>query len=123
VAHKQIQRIIVFCLLTFVTVCSLLAQDYKSLVGKWNMVSETDGDPVNWTLVLKDNDGKLMAFLATDAGEQQAKDFTYADKVIKFKAPYDGEDYEIELKVTPENKLEGKYSGGGNSGKTTGTKT
>ena len=46
----------------------------------------------------------------------------YSDGLIKFKAPYGGEEYEIELKVTPENKLEGTYSGGGNSGKTTGIK-
>ena len=59
-AQKQIQRILVFCVVTFVTVFSLLAQDYKSLIGKWNMVSETDGDPVNWTLVMKEAEGKLM---------------------------------------------------------------
>jgi hypothetical protein len=97
-------------------------QDYKALIGKWNMTSETGGDPVKWTLVLKEADGKLTGFLATDEEEQAAKDFTYADGVLKFKAPYQGEYYDIELKVAGE-KLDGTWTGGGDTGKTSGAKT
>ncbi len=52
---KPIRLLLALVILAF----SLSAQsDYKSFVGKWNMTSETDGDPVHWTLVLKDTDGK-----------------------------------------------------------------
>jgi hypothetical protein len=119
--QKLVQRMVAVFLLTCAVVVSALGQDYKTLIGKWNMTSETSVDPVKWTLVLKESDGKLAAFLATDGGEQPAKDFTYADGVLKFKAPYQGEDYDIELKVTT-GKLDGTWSGGGNSGKTSGTK-
>jgi len=86
------------------------------------MTSETDGDPVKWTLVISSAaDSKISAVLATDGGELPAKDFTYEGGVIKFKAPYNGEDYEIELKQDGE-KLVGKWSGSGNSGATFGTK-
>jgi hypothetical protein len=87
------------------------------------MISETNGgDPVNWTLMLKDSDGKLTAVLATDQGEQPAKDFTYTHGVLKFEAPYQGNYYDIKLKATPGGKLDGTWSGGGDSGETSGTK-
>ncbi len=120
-AHQMTRRVLAICLLTCLAVVSALGQDYKALIGKWNMTSETDSDSVNWTLVLKESDGKLVGSLSSDQGEIPAKDFSYVDGVLKFKAPYEGQDYDIELKATPE-KLVGTWSGGGASGKTTGTK-
>ncbi len=120
-AHRTLQRILLICLTAFVALVSASGQDYKSLVGKWNMTSETHEDPVKWTLVLKENGGKLTALLSTDEGEEPAKGFTYADGVLKFKAPYQGEYYDIELRATG-GRLEGSWSGNGDSGKTTGTK-
>jgi hypothetical protein len=121
--HKAIQRILlVFVALVVTTVCAL-AQDHKALIGKWNMTSETDGDPVNWTLVFKEDNGKLAAVLAAGEGEQPVKDLTYTNGVLKFKVPYQGEYYDIELKQGGE-KLDGKWSGmNGDSGKTSGTKS
>jgi hypothetical protein len=117
VLRKVIVACVVACLLALVAA----AQDYKSLLGKWNMTSETDGDPVYWTLILKEVDGKLAASLATASGEQPAKDFSYKDGVIKFQAPYQGEYYDIELKIQ-DGKLDGSWSGNGNSGRTSGVK-
>lgn len=97
------------------------APEQAALVGKWNMISESEGDPVHWTFVVKESDGKLAGFLATDDGEQAAKDFTYDNGVVRFKAPYQGQDYDIELKLSA-GKLDGTWSGGGNSGKTSGVK-
>jgi hypothetical protein len=114
------------CIAAFITLFVLApvaaAQDHSALIGKWNMTSETEGDPVHWTLVLKDADGKLTAAMASEQGEMVAKNFSYADGVLKFSVPYEGEDYMIELKLT-DAKLDGTWSGGGGSGKTYGTKT
>ena len=120
--RTQTHRILALCLLTCLAAFILFAQDYKSLLGKWNMTSETGGDPVHWTLVLKETDGKLAAALAAGENEMPSKDFTYVDGVLKFKVPYEGEDYDIELKADGDGKLKGTWSGGGNSGPTTGTK-
>jgi hypothetical protein len=98
------------------------AQDYKPFIGNWNMTSESDGDPIKWTLILKESEGKLTADLGTAEGKQPAKDLTFADGVLKFKAPYQGADYDIELKATAD-KLDGTWSGDGNSGRTSGTKS
>ncbi len=119
--YTTLRRATAVCLLTCVAVFSLLAQNYKDLVGKWDMTSETEGDPVSWTLILKDTDGKLNAALATQEGEQEAKEFSYQDGVLKFKAPYQDQDYDIELKVTA-GKLDGKWIGGGASGRTSGAR-
>ncbi len=86
------------------------------------MASESDNGIVEWTLTLKDADGKLTAFLTTDGSEVPARDFTYSDGTIKFIAPYQGQDYNIELKAQGD-KLQGTWSGGGSDGKTTGTKS
>lgn len=120
--QAHIRRTLAICLLTCLAALALLAQDYKSLLGKWNMTSETGGDPVNWTLLLKEADGKLAGALAAGDNEMPAKDFSYVDGVLKFKVPYQGEDYDIELKAAGDGKLKGTWSGGGNSGPTTGAK-
>jgi hypothetical protein len=122
-AHKAIRRILlVFVVLAAATICAF-AQDHKTLAGKWNMTSETSGDPVNWTLVLKEDNGKLTAVLAAGEGEQPVKDLTYTNGVLKFKVPYQGEYYDIDLKQNGE-KLDGTWSGmNGDSGKTSGAKS
>ncbi|HLH04611.1 MAG TPA: hypothetical protein VKX25_17725 [Bryobacteraceae bacterium] len=118
---RLFQKFVFSSLVILLLAVTALAQDYKSLLGKWNMTSETEGDPVDWTLVLKDDGGKLAAFLSGTDGDQAAKDFTYKDGVLKFQAPYQGEYYDVELKVK-DGKLEGSWSGGGSSGRTTGVK-
>jgi hypothetical protein len=115
------RRLFALCLAAMVLVVSAPGQDYKPLIGKWSMTSESSGDPVQWTLILKDSEGKLTASLDTGEGEQPAKDLTYVDGLLKFKAPYQDVDYDIELKAI-EDKLTGTWSGGGDSGKTSGTK-
>lgn len=118
---KRVQSAFTILVLACSMALSALAQDYKALLGKWSMTSKTNGDPVKWMLVLKEADGKLTAALASEKGEQPAKDFTYVDGVIKFKAPYNGEYYDVELRSV-ENKLKGKWQGNGDSGETSGTK-
>jgi hypothetical protein len=120
--HNLIQRLLALCLLTCLAAFSALAQDYKALLGKWDMTSETDADPVKWTLILKETDGKLTGSLSAGDQEVLVKNFSYADGVLKFKVPYEGQDYDIELKSAAD-KLVGPWSGDGNSGRTSGTKT
>jgi hypothetical protein len=121
-AQGIIRRFFALCLATMVLAVCAPAQDYKPLIGTWNMTSESQGDPVKWTLILKESGGKLAGDLATEDGKQPAEDLTFADGVLKFKAPYQGADYDIELKSTAD-KLDGTWSGGGDSGRTSGTKS
>ncbi len=120
-ALNVFQKLLALCALAFLTASFCLAQDNAALTGKWNMTSETNDDSVHWTLVVKDEHGKLTGFLTTDESQQPAKDFKYDAGVITFKAPYQGQDYDIQLRLIGE-KLDGTWSGGGDSGRTTGTK-
>ena len=96
--------------------------DTQPLVGKWNMVSITpEGENLKWVLIIKEVEGKLTGSLASEDGEASTKDFSFADGVVKFQAPYMGEYYEIELKFA-DGQLNGTWSNGSDSGKTTGTK-
>ncbi len=96
--------------------------DSQPLVGKWNMVSITpDGENLKWVLIIKEVEGKLTGSLASEDGEASTKDFSFADGVVKFQAPYQGEYYEIELKLA-DGQLNGTWSNVRDSGKTTGTK-
>lgn len=102
---------------------SLLAQsDSQPLVGTWNLVAITpDGDKVPFALIIKEQDGKLTGTLKFDANEGEAKDFTVAEGVVKFQAPYEGNYYDIELKLV-EGKLTGTWHGTDSEGEISGTK-
>jgi hypothetical protein len=118
---RVLQRILGLGVAVFLITLCVKAQDQSALIGKWNMTSESDDGDVAWTLSIKEDGGKLTALLATDGPETPAKNLTFANGVLKFVAPYRGEEYGIELKLQAE-KLVGSWSGGGNDGKTTGTK-
>jgi hypothetical protein len=120
-AQKISHRFFALCLGLMVLAVSAHGQDYKPLLGKWNMTSESSGDPVKWSLTLTETEGKLTGSLSVGEGEQPAKDLTFVDGVLKFQAPYQGDYYDIVLKATAD-KLDGTWDGGGDNGKTYGTK-
>ncbi len=121
--RESTRRLFLAVLALFVTAFALQARDdSKPLVGKWNMVSITpDGESLKWTLIVREVDGKLTGALASEDGEASTKDFSFANGVVKFEAPYQGEYYEIELKFA-DGQLNGTWSNGSDSGKTSGTK-
>ena len=96
---KTVQRILSIALAIFVISLCVGAQDHSAIVGKWSMTSESDDGSVPWTLTIKEDAGKLTALLATDGPETPAKNLTFTDGVLKFVAPYQGADYDIELKL------------------------
>jgi hypothetical protein len=122
--RKHLMKTVFFCFALVSAATAAWAQtDNKALIGTWNMVSVTaDGDQVKWTLGIKDGgDGKLVGAMKSEEGEVEAKDFSVSDGVVKLKAPYQGDYYDIELKYA-DGKLAGKWMGGGSEGETTGTK-
>ena len=92
------------------------------LVGKWNMISSTsEGGQVSWTLTIHREEGKYSAIASSDDGEGPVKDFKVDGRNVTLIVPYQGQDYEIKLKLV-EDKLSGTWSGSGDSGDTTGKK-
>lgn len=117
--RNAIRRIPALSLTLLLVTLSAAEHDYKALLGKWSMTSETSGDPVQWTLLLKEKDGALAASLSSEDGEQPATDVSYRDGLLRFKAPYQGAYYDVELRGSGD-KLQGTWSGGGDSGRSTG---
>jgi hypothetical protein len=98
------------------------AQEDSAVTGKWKMVSTSpDGTDVHWTLSIAYKDGIYSATMSSDEGEGAAKDFKVEGSKIHLRAPYEGEEYDIDLKLV-NGKLAGTWSGNGDSGETKGEK-
>lgn len=120
-SKQLLRRFALLSLFAMLAAMLFAAEDHSQLVGTWNMTSDSDNGSVDWNLVLKDADGKLTGSLSTPDGQSPAKNFTYENGAVKFLAPYQGEDYNITLRLVGE-KLVGTWSGNGNDGRTTGVK-
>jgi len=98
------------------------AQEDTALIGKWKMVSTSpDGTDVHWTLSIAYKDGTYSAMMGTQEGEGAAKEFKVEGSKIHLRAPYEGEEYDVDLKLV-NGKLTGTWSGNGDSGETKGEK-
>jgi hypothetical protein len=98
------------------------AQSADTLAGKWKMVSVTpDGNNIDWTLSVTNSDGKYAATVVGADGEAPVKDLRVDGNKVHFRTPYQGEEYDIDLKLEG-NKLSGTWSGNGDSGQTKGEK-
>jgi hypothetical protein len=98
------------------------AQKDSAVTGKWKMVSTTpDGNDVHWTLSITYKEGTYSATMGSEEGESAAKDFRVEGSKIHLRAPYEGEEYDIDLKLV-DGKLAGTWSGNGDSGETKGEK-
>lgn len=98
------------------------AQSSSGLAGKWKMTSVTsDGNDIAWTLSITNSDGKYAATVATPDGETAVKDLRVDGNKVHFRTPYQGEEYDIDLTLQGD-KLNGTWSGNGDSGQTKGEK-
>jgi hypothetical protein len=107
-----------------VVVCTGIAHAWQDdqLTGKWKMDSTTpDGNHVYWSLSIIDKDGSYSALIGSEEGEAAAKDFKVDGSKIHLRAPYQGEEYDVDLKLV-DGKLVGTWSGNGDSGETKGEK-
>lgn len=93
--------------------CALfgLAAD-NPVVGTWKVVSTgpNAGDEFNWTMTIKEQDGKLTGTLVGDMGEFQLTDTKYEDGTLKCKVAIDVNTYTIEAKVEGA-KMNGTWKG------------
>ncbi len=97
--------------------------DTQPLVGKWNMVSITpEGENLKWVLIIKELEGQTNGRCSLRTRAKPApRTFRSRTAWLSFKRRIMGEYYEIELKLA-DGQLNGTWSNGSDSGKTTGTK-
>ena len=113
----------IFCLAAIVlSTETARGQKTDPLVGKWSMTSTTsDGNEIPWTLTFSYANGKYSATSSYDQGEGPVKDLAVDGSKIHFRVPYEGDDYDIDLKLNS-GSLVGTWSGNGMSGGTKGHK-
>ena len=93
----------------------------SAAAGVWDCVSLTpDGDEMHSTLTVTESGGKVNAALKSDDGEWTVSKVKFEGKVLTFTVSRDN-DYIVTLTVDGD-KMEGNWSGGGDSGKVTATR-
>lgn len=93
----------------------------SAVAGTWDVVSLTpDGDEMHGTLTLTESDGKLSATFVADDGDWKVSNVKFEDNVLSFTVSRD-DAYNVSLKVNGD-KMEGTWSGQGDSGKVTATR-
>lgn len=115
------RRLLAASFIGFLSCVCASAQRFDDILGKWSMTSDTDEQPVKWSMRVSGTASKPVAMLSTEEGEQPARDVAYSKGTLTFKVTYEGQEYTIDLKYM-DGKLDGSWNGNGNSGKTTGTK-
>ncbi len=92
------------------------------VVGTWDVVGTDDaGQTANWTLVVKDDGGKLAGTLSGDPGEFAIVDPKLEGNSFTFKVIVNEATYTVETTLSG-NKFDGKYSGPEAAGTLKGTK-
>jgi hypothetical protein len=92
------------------------------VVGTWNCTSTDDaGQTSTWTMVVKDDGGKLAGTLSGDPGEFALVDPKLDGNTFSFKVVVNEVSYGVEVTIDG-TKLEGKYKGPEANGTLKGTK-
>jgi len=98
------------------------AADNSAVVGQWDVVSTDEaGQTANWTLIVKDDGGKLSGTLSGDPGEFPIVDPKLDGNTFTFKVVVNEATYTTEGTING-NKFEGKYTGPEATGTVKGTK-
>jgi hypothetical protein len=98
------------------------AADGPDFAGKWKMVSVTpDGGKVDWTLTMKHEGDTWTARIGGNDADAPAKEVKVDGASLHMKTPYNGDFYDVDVKLDGDT-LTGKWSGGSDSGATTGVR-
>jgi hypothetical protein len=112
---------LILTILLFASVAAWAA-DNAAVVGTWDVVGTDDsGQAANWTLIVKDDGGKLGGTLSGDPGEFQIVDAKLDGSAFTFKVVVNENTYSTELTING-NKFDGKFKGPDMSGTLKGTK-
>lgn len=109
-------------LMLAIALAAALAAAQKEVVGSWQCISDSpDGGQYRWTVVVKQENGKLSGTISGAPGEFVMQDARYEDGVFSFKVQIEGEVYVVEARISGD-KLEGTWKGGSSQGVIKGTK-
>ncbi len=100
----------------------LKAADASTFVGTWDCSSETSaGDEFKFTLIIREQDGKLSATAESEQGTIPISSFEVGDEGATFKASVNDQDFVVKIKVNGA-AMDGTWSGGDDNGTLKGAK-
>jgi hypothetical protein len=99
-----------------------LAAAANAVVGTWQLVSDSPGgEQYNWTLVLKEDEGKLSGTMTGGPGAYTLLEPKLEGETFTFKVTIDEQTYSIQAKISG-GKFDGTWKGPGSQGTIKGTK-
>ena len=115
--------ILFLTILLFVSVGSVVSWAADNpVVGTWDAVGTDEaGQSSNWTLIVKEDDGKLAGTLSGDPGEFPIVDAKLDGNSFTFKVIVNEATYTVETTIDGK-KFDGKYKGPEAAGTLKGTK-
>jgi hypothetical protein len=103
-------------------VCAALLVAASAPVGTWDCTSSAPGGgEMNWTLTLKQVDGKLVGTAGNDQGEIAIDEAKYENDTLTFKVSLDSGTYDVTMKFDGD-KVDGNWKGSGETGTIKGSK-
>ena len=116
------QRIRLSLLLLALTCAMAFAAAADSAVGTWQLVSDSPGgEQYTWTLVLKEDGGKLAGTLTGGPGSFPLAEPKLDGETFTCKVTIDEQTYSIQAKIS-DGKFDGTWKGPGSQGTIKGTK-
>ncbi len=111
-----------FAALSLLLAAVVLAAGGKP-VGSWDCTSSTPngGGEHQWTLTVKEVDGKLAGTAGGESGDVSLEEVKYEGGTLTFKVSIESGTYEVILKIDGD-KLDGNWKGGGETGTVKGVK-
>lgn len=115
------RRMALHVILAALTSAVVLAAD-SAAVGTWQLVSDSPGgEQYTWTLVIKDENGKLSGTLSGGPGQYPVLEPKLEGEVFTCKVTIDEQTYAIQARIA-DNKFDGTWKGPGSQGTIKGKK-
>jgi hypothetical protein len=120
--RKVMTRLLTLFLTVLLFASAVVWAADNAVVGTWDVVGTDDaGQTANWTLVVKDDGGKLGGTLSGDPGEFALVDAKLDGNSFTFKVIVNEATYTVETTIDG-TKFDGKYKGPEAAGALKGTK-
>jgi len=114
---KSIRFLALICLLA----CTPAFAAGSAIAGTWNLTADTADGEMRWTMVVKDDGGKLSGTASASQGDYTLEEPRLDGNEFSFKITLEDAVYRVSM-VIDGSRVSGKWNGPSDRGKISGTK-